>query len=217
MEQDPDRERLVELLELGLAELALPPEPALRLAELALHVSRWAERLNLTAHRSAESVARRLILDALALARALPESEPGSIADLGSGAGFPGIPLAILWPACRVTLVDSRERRHHFQRSALRALRLANVRAVRGRAESVPHEPHQIAIAQAMAQPTLALRWLRDWVAPGGWIVLPQSDPLAGEGPRIEVPPGVLWVETRSYEVPLGGPHRALWIGRRAA
>jgi 16S rRNA (guanine527-N7)-methyltransferase len=209
--------RLRGLIALGLAELAYPPDLAPQLTRLAIHVSRWAERLNLTAHRSPEAVARRLILDALALGRALPEMSPTSIADLGSGAGFPGIPLAILWPGCHVTLVDSRERRNHFQRSAVRELGLANVQTLRGRAESVPHEPHQIAIAQAMAQPATVLGWLRDWVNPGGWIVLPLSESQLAELPRFEVPLGVIQAETRSYEVPLGGARRSLWIGRRAA
>jgi len=215
VEQEADRGRLEELIQLGLAELALPGGTGPQLAQLAMHVSRWAERLNLTAHRSAEAVARRLILDALALARALPEASPTSIADLGSGAGFPGLPLAILWPSCRVTLVDSRERRHHFQRSALRELHLSNVQALRGRAETVPHELHRIAIAQAMAQPSLALEWLRDWVELDGWIVLPLSEAQAEAGPPIEAPDGVTWTTTRNYEVPLGGPRRRLWVGRR--
>jgi 16S rRNA (guanine527-N7)-methyltransferase len=215
VEQEADRGRLEELIQIGLAELALPGGTGLKLAQLAIHVSRWTERLNLTAHRSAEAVARRLILDALALARALPEASPTSIADLGSGAGFPGLPIAILWPTCQVTLVDSRERRHHFQRSALRELHLSNVRALRGRAETAPHDLHRIAIAQAMAQPSVALEWLRDWVELDGWIVLPLSETQSEAGPPIEVPDGVTWIATRSYEVPLGGPRRMLWIGRR--
>lgn len=215
MEQEADRGRLEELIQIGLAELALPGGTAPQLAQLAIHVSRWAERLNLTGHRSAEAVARRLILDALALARALPEASPASIADLGSGAGFPGLPLAIQWPHCRVTLVDSRERRHHFQRSALRELHLSNVRALRGRAETAPHELHRIAIAQAMAQPSMALEWLRDWVEIEGWVVLPLSETQSEAGPPIQAPDGVNWVATRSYDVPLGGPRRMLWIGRR--
>jgi 16S rRNA (guanine527-N7)-methyltransferase len=216
VEQDSDRGSAQQLIERGLAELALPSDSATQLLHLAFHVSRWAGRLNLTAHRSAEAVARRLILDSLALARALPEPCPTSIADLGSGAGFPGLPLAILWPACRVTLVDSRERRHHFQRSALRELRLANVKTLHGRAESLPHELHQIAIAQAMAKPAVALAWLRDWATPDGWIVLPRSEKQPEVQP-IEIPAGVIGVETRTYDVPLGGPRRTLWIGRRAA
>lgn len=206
---------MAELIQLGLAELGLPSDPVPQLVQLAFHVTRWAERLNLTAHRSAEAVARRLILDAVALGRVLPEPAPISIADLGSGAGFPGLPLAILWPSCRLTLVDSRERRHHFQRSAVRELRLANVQTVRGRAERVEHEPHQIAIAQAMAQPALALGWLREWVGPDGWVVLPQSEPHSAAALTIEVPAGVVHVETLIYDVPLGGPRRVLWVGRR--
>jgi hypothetical protein len=66
-----------------------------------------------------------------------------------------------------------------------------------------------------MAQPSVALEWLRDWVELDGWIVLPLSETQSEAGPPIEVPDGVTWIATRSYEVPLGGPRRMLWIGRR--
>jgi len=102
-----------------------------------------------------------------------------------------------------------------FLDSALRELHLSNVQALRGRAETVPHELHRIAIAQAMAQPSLALEWLRDWVELDGWIVLPLSEAQAEAGPPIEAPDGVTWTTTRNYEVPLGGPRRRLWVGRR--
>jgi 16S rRNA (guanine527-N7)-methyltransferase len=198
------------LLEAGLRELGLPVEPASVLAELALLVSRWAERINLTAHRSPEAVACRLVMDALALGRTLPVDRPISLADLGSGAGFPGLPLAILWPSCQVTLVESRERRHYFQRTAIRALRLANARAVRGRAESLDATPHQVVVAQAMAEPEQVLGWMRRWVAPDGWLALAQSDPA----PAIAAPAGIRPIAPRRYQVPLGGPSRTLWLAQ---
>ncbi len=209
MEHDPPHSLQV-ILESGLAELGLPLDRASALAELAALVSRWAERINLTAHRTPEAVARRLVLDALALGRTLPLVPPASLADLGSGAGFPGLPLAILWPSCQVTLVESRERKHHFQRTAIRTLGLSNARAVRGRAELLDATPHEIVVAQAMAEPAQVLAWMRRWANPGGWLVLAQSDPA----PPIATPPGIREAALRRYQVPLGGSRRSLWLGQ---
>jgi len=210
---EPDLSQHLEaILAAGLAELGLPDDRVSALAELSRLVARWAERINLTAHRGPEAVARRLVLDAAALGAALPLVPPRTLADLGSGAGFPGLPLAILWPACQVTLVDSRERKHHFQRTAIRALDLSNARALRGRAESLEAAPHQIVVAQAMAQPAAVLQWMRRWATPDGWLVLPQSDPA----PSIRAPAGVRFEAIRRYQVPLGGIVRSLWLGRPA-
>jgi len=195
----------------GLRELALDEALAAPLAALAELLAQWAARMNLTGHRTPEAIARRLILDALALGAALPVPEPTSIADLGSGAGFPGLPLAIRWPACRVTLVEARERRHHFQRAAVRTLGLVNAEPRRGRIEELEPAPHQIVVAQALAQPDLAISWMLPWVAPGGWLVLPRS---AGADP-LPNPPGLEPGRTASYQVPAGGPARSLWMARR--
>jgi len=105
------------------------------LLELAQLLEQWSKRINLTGHRTAPEIVRKLILDAAALTAQLPEI--ASLADIGSGAGFPGFPVAILRADCRVTLVESRERRHHFQRQAIRQLGLENARAELGRAEAL--------------------------------------------------------------------------------
>lgn len=213
MEHEEPSDRVAAVLLRGLAELGLDQGPASSLARLAGLVARWAGRLNLTGHRDAEAVARRLVLDAVALGTALPGHPPHSLADLGSGAGFPGLPLAILWPGMQLTSVDSRERRHHFQRMAIRTIDIRNATAIRGRAEILPAEPHQIVIAQAMASPEQALSWMRAWVRSDGWLVLPRS----AATPAFEPPPGIESVGVASYQVPLGGPRRELWIGRIAA
>src|SRR5690606_12794568 len=199
------------VLETGLRELALPAALAEPLAALACLLAQWAARMNLTGHRSPEAIARRLVLDALAFGQALGLGEPASLADLGSGAGFPGLPLAILWPRCRVTLVEARERRHHFQRAAVRTLGLVNAEPRRGRIETLAPEPHQVVVAQALARPEQAIGLVLPWVAPGGWLVLPLA---AGAAP-IAPPAPLAHARIAAYQVPAGGPERSLWAAHR--
>lgn len=165
--------------------------------------------MNLTGHGDTEVIVRRLILDGLALDRQLPEVP--SMADLGSGAGFPGLPIALIHPERQVTLVESRERPHHFQRAAVRELGIGNAVLRLGRAEVLCAEPHALVTAQAMARPELALEWMLPWAEPGGLLALPLS---ADQRP----PPSIQGVgepSVSSYQVPLGGPRRALWLARR--
>ena len=165
--------------------------------------------MNLTGHGDAEAVVRRLILDALALDRQLPEVS--SMVDMGSGAGFPGLPIALLHSDRSVTLVESRERRHHFQRAAVRELGIGNAILRRGRAEELSPEPHPLVTSQGMAAPRQAVLWMLPWAEEGGVLALPLSiaQPLPGS---ID---GVGDISVSSYEVPLGGPRRAVWLGRK--
>lgn len=204
--------RVLRIIQDGAEELGLAGTPSLpleRLAELASLVAAWGERMNLTGHRDAETVARRLVLDALALSRVLPASE--TIADLGSGAGFPGLPLAILRPDSRVFLVESRERRHHFQRQAVRALGLENATPRRGRFDEMQPELCGGVLAQAVAPPDRLLGWMLRWAAPGAWIAVP-----TGERPEPLESPRIATQEALVYRVPLGGSQRGLWLARTA-
>ncbi len=203
-----------DLLIEGFERLPLTPdgEQLEALLELAVLLDRWATRINLTGHRTAPEIVRKLILDACALSAELPEID--SLADIGSGAGFPGLPLAILRASCRVTLVEARERRHHFQRQAIRQLGLDNVRAQLGRAEALEPSPHAAAIAQAVARPTDALPLLLPWVELGGLLLFPGSAP-APPIPRAD--PRVRFERCATYRVPLGGPERTLWSARKIA
>jgi len=180
----------------------------LALAEL-LHA--WGARINLTGHKTLAAVVRGLVVESVALTRALPELE--SLADLGSGAGFPGLPIAILRPNCRVSLVEARERRHHFQKAAVRELGLDNVSPLLGRAESLTPVPHTVAIAQAMARPDRALSWMLPWVARGGRVVIPGPATL----PSISPPRGVVFEASARYRIPGSERERTLWIGRASS
>lgn len=199
-----------DLLEQGLGELGHPPPHATieRLWALVELLDRWAPRIQLTGHRSREAIVGRLVLDAAALERVLPSGE--DLVDLGSGAGFPGLPLAILRPGRAVRLVESRERRIHFQRAAIRALGLDAVSSLHGRAEDLEPQPGAIAVAQAVSSPSLALHLMLRWARPGGWLAVPGGE----VAPRIEAPDEIVESRVVGYRVPCGGPERTLWLGR---
>ena len=191
-------------------ELSIVPPPAAieMLVRLVEMVELWGGRLNLTGHRDSDSITRRLVLDAVALLVHLPSFE--TAADLGAGAGFPGLPIAVLKPECRVFLVEARERRHHFQRHAIRELGLENVEAIHGRFEQLEPVACDLVVAQAVAAPAVLVESMRRWARPGAAIVVP-----GGATPRqVGAQPGIASAEAVSYEVPLGGPRRTLWLGR---
>jgi len=197
------------LLDRGLDELGLPATTAQReaLIDLARLVDRWGARMNLTGHRGLLEIVHGLVLGSAALVAQLPEIE--SLADLGSGAGFPGLPAAILRPRCCVTLVESRMKRHHFQRAAGRALGLGNATPIRRRAEEFEPPPHAAAVAQAVARPDAAVALMIPWIAAGGLAILPGgSDPPRATHPRVSQ------ARVIRYRIPCGGPERTLWVAR---
>jgi 16S rRNA (guanine527-N7)-methyltransferase len=143
-------------LELSARELARID----RFVELLNH---WNSRINLVADSSAQQLVDRHVLDSLALT-ALARSV-GAAADLGSGAGFPGIPMAITAPRTRLHLVEARERKAMFLREAVRVLRLDNVNVwpIRGERWQSDDKPDLVAVrglrtdvAAAVARPMLA-------------------------------------------------------------
>jgi 16S rRNA (guanine527-N7)-methyltransferase len=177
----------------GFAISAASLRPLVRLAELT---AQWSQRMSLTGFKDPSAVLEHLVLDALALGAQLPPWQ--SLCDVGSGAGFPGLPLACIYPDREVFLIEPRERRHHFQRHACRSLGLTRVRPLRGRAEDLEPVPCDIALSQALARPEAALRLLAPWVGTQGRIGLALSRLQADSHPG---PPAA---EDRFYTAPDG-------------
>jgi 16S rRNA (guanine527-N7)-methyltransferase len=139
---------------------------------------------------------RRHLADSICFAAAWPlGTPPVTVADLGTGVGLPGIPLAILWPTTEVTLVDRSGRRVALCRRALRVLGLAHVEVLQADMEK-PHRRAQMVVARAAAEPNKALAAVRAWMEPAGVGVVGGSHrtrprPVAGEEVR-EIPATVL-------------------------
>ncbi len=139
-------------LDTGLAALGLDARslaPPLR-AYLALLV-RWNTTYNLTAIRDPREMVDKHLLDSLAMHA---HATSGALADLGSGAGLPGIPLAIAQPGLQVTLVESNGKKARFMREAVRVLGLDNARVAESRAEALD-EPARYDFITARALATL--------------------------------------------------------------
>lgn len=129
---DPEFERCLRAV-LSALSLALDPD---QLAKLQAHfdlLQRWNRRISLTSIRNPGEIATRHFGESLFLATTLPEQ--GTLADVGSGAGFPGIPIAVMKPDLQVTLIESVGKKATFLKEVTRDYQ--NVRVLQARAESV--------------------------------------------------------------------------------
>lgn len=143
------------------------------LAYLAL-LLRWNKTYNLTAIRDPSQMVTLHLLDSLAMHRYVANLH--NLADLGTGAGLPGIPLAIVYPQLRVTLVESNGKKARFMREALRQLGLANARVAESRIEALDEPGAYAAItARALATMPLILQL-------GGHLLAPEGVLLAMKG-----------------------------------
>lgn len=138
-------------LERGLPALGLGTELIEPLEAFSRMLLEKNQVMNLTAITDPRDVAALHLLDSLALARFV---EGGTVVDVGAGAGFPGVPLAIARPSAQVTLLDSLGKRVDFLRESCRALGLDNVECVHGRAEEFARERREtfdLAASRAVA------------------------------------------------------------------
>ena len=193
-------------LEHGLAALGLPTTLAPRLLDYLTLLERWNRTYNLTAIRDPREMLVKHLLDSLAMH---PYVEHERLADLGTGPGLPGIPLALAKPALRVSLVESNGKKARFLREAVRSLGLANAEVRESRAEALA-EPGAYDIITARALDRLA-----GILAVGGHLLRPGGRLLALKGvyPRdelAELPAGWRLLAVHPLTVPGLGAERHL-------
>ncbi len=133
----------------------------------------WNERINLTAITDSKSVYTKHFLDSLSPLIAMRKNKPRSLIDVGTGAGFPGIPLKIAIPGLKVTLIDSIGKKIQFCKNLIDKLGLKDIEVVLGRAEDVARiqkfrEGYDCAIARSVAGLPALVEYLIPFVRVGG-------------------------------------------------
>jgi len=149
------------------------PETAARLAAYRDLLLRWNTRINLISVETAGEIDQRHIADCAQLQPLLPQDGP--IADLGSGAGLPGLVLAILQPEREIHLVESDKRKAAFLVEASAQLKLPMVRVHACRAENAKLPPLSAIAARALAPLATLLPYADKCLAPGGVAVFPKG------------------------------------------
>lgn len=185
---------IAQLLSQRLAQLDIKANIDPLLQYLFL-LQKWNRSYNLTAIRDMETMITRHILDSLAIA---PWIRGKRILDVGTGAGLPGIPLALSNPALQITLLDSNGKKIRFLQEVKRVLAIDNIEIVQSRAENY-HPPlaFDTVLSRAFSDLAQMLRWTHHLVNIGGiWLA------MKGRYPETELAGINLPYQVKSYTVP---------------
>ena len=149
----------------------------------------WNKKMNLTAIEQEEDIITKHFIDSLSIASYIPDT--AKVIDIGTGAGFPGIPLKILKKDLSLTLLDSLNKRITFLEEVIRNLSLENIQAVHARAEELAHkeeyrEQYDIAVSRAVAPMHTLLEYMLPYVKIGGKCICMKGPNLQEESKDLQ-------------------------------
>ena len=151
----------------------------------------WNSKFNLTAIRDVESTRTKHFLDSLSCALAWKGAPPNRLIDVGTGAGFPGIPLKIIYPSLKLTLVESVGKKAKFCEHIVHTLGLEHVTVVQARAEELGQnarhrESYDCAVARAVANLNVLSEYLIPFVQVGGMVLAQKGESGPAEAQSAE-------------------------------
>lgn len=146
----------------------------------------WNEKMNLTAITDFDEVLKKHFLDSLSIGRILKQDSKLSILDIGTGAGFPGIPIKIAFPNTEITLMDSLNKRVNFLNEVIITLGLDKIEAIHGRAEDFAkkgmlRENFDICVSRAVANLSSLSEFCLPYVKVGGKFISYKSEKAMDE------------------------------------
>ncbi|MBI3162023.1 MAG: 16S rRNA (guanine(527)-N(7))-methyltransferase RsmG [Chloroflexi bacterium] len=176
---------------LSLFNIHLTGRHVMALVTYERELMEWNQKFNLTAIRDVESIRTKHFLDSFSCVQAWKANPPRRLVDVGTGAGFPGIPLKILYPAMQVTLVESVGKKAMFCQHIVSKLGLEGVNVIQSRAESIGQKPeHREAydwvVARAVANLTVLSEYLLPLVKVGGTMLAQKGESGPAEAQSAE-------------------------------
>lgn len=201
----------------GAATLGVEVDAA-ALDRMATHqatLARWAPRVNLVANADPAVTAERHFVDSLALLRLLDPLD-SSIADIGAGAGFPGLVLAAARPDRAVTLVEPLQRRSSFLATAAAAMGLGHVRVLTARLEALGDGTESVLVSRAVLPPLEWLTAAARVAAPGGRVLWMGAAPPSAEEHAAATGAGLVEEVRDAFTLPTSGAPRVNVLYRRA-
>ena len=140
---------------------------------------KWNQKINLTAIRTEKGIVLKHFLDSLSVAPYIPKT--CSLLDIGSGAGFPGIPLKIIQPALEMTLIDSIRKKVDFQKHIIRTLGLKEIEVIHGRVQDKGvlqslGERFDMTLSRAFSNIRTLLVLSFPFLKEGGWVIAMKGD-----------------------------------------
>lgn len=174
-----------DILSFGIQTEAFQTDQFLKYYELLIE---WNTYMNLTAITDFESVLQKHFVDSLSLIKAVPDLNQisYSLIDVGTGAGFPGVPLKIVFPNLKVTLLDSLQKRVLFLEKVISELNLQDIKVIHGRAEDYAkpgqlREEFDLCVSRAVANLSTLSEYCLPFVKKGGVFVSYKSEKITEE------------------------------------
>jgi len=167
-------------------DLSLSQDQVDALNRYADLLDQWNQKINLTAIREPEEIRIKHFLDSLSCTLAIKDRPHASLIDVGTGAGFPGLPLKVLYPELQLTLVESVAKKAQFLNQVVQDLRLKQVKIVNARAETVGQQGdhrqrYDWAVARAVASLPVLCEYLLPLVRVGGYMLAQKGESAAAE------------------------------------
>ncbi len=174
--------------ELNLLSIELKENQVIQFYDYFQLLVEWNKFMNLTAITEMDEVITKHFVDSLSLIKAVEEigTKDYRIIDVGTGAGFPGIPLKIIFPELRITLMDSLNKRINFLNEVISRLGLEKIEAIHGRAEDLGRDPlhreqYDLCVSRAVANLSTLSEYCMPFAKVGGYFIPYKSGKIVEE------------------------------------
>lgn len=204
----------------GTLGITLTEEQIQKFLEYYEMLVEWNSFMNLTAITEFDEVVTKHFVDSVSLIKALDLSDKLTVIDVGTGAGFPGIPLKIVFPDLKITLLDSLNKRVKFLNEVIEKLELKEIEAIHGRAEDAAksqdlREKFDLCVSRAVANLSTLSEYCLPFVKVGGRFISYKSEKIAEEMKAAEKAVSILggkYAEQVEFTLPDSDIYRNLFV-----